>query len=304
MILESAREFLSLLAREIGQNEVRSLLLSLVAWSAAGAAVGFALGFTSYRIFRRSGWYGAVSTSGHWLQRGTGGLVLAACTVLFTGIGIWEGTLRGCEKVVTRTRVGTDLLPAVAGVVADGFAWIDLAMDPGAKFSDAAGQVRIDSFRAGTWELDASRFLGRIDALRSETFRQLLDGFDQEVLKRWPALKGGLTERLLRRTTDTLGTMVLEQKLASELRRHRVDHLHAALRTGLIAEAGRHGEPSTITHPELSRFIHREGILPAILVPTRSLARQQQFIYALAALCICFVPPCVARLCRPRVSPE
>jgi hypothetical protein len=156
------------------------------------------------------------------------------------------------------------------------------------------------AFRADTWELDAPHFLQRIDALRGETFRDLLARFEREVLARSPALKGGLTERLVHQTTQALGAMLLERKLSSELRRYGLDHLHAALRTGLVAEAARRGNPATIDHRDLADFINREGIVPAIVIPVRSLARQQQVIYALVALFVCVATAAVGRLGRPK----
>ncbi|HEX2853405.1 MAG TPA: hypothetical protein VHO24_09215 [Opitutaceae bacterium] len=295
---ESLREFSALLASELGHDEFIALLQSLAVWGLLGAGLGLLLGFASYRLFRQLGWYGAHSTTGRWLQRGVFAAVAATCAVLLGGAGFWEGVHRRCHDVVTRSRIGTDALPVVADLCAEGIVRLDLAMEPGVDASTAAGDARLTAFRAGTWELDAPKFLGRIDTLRGETFRELLAGFERDALDRAPALKGGLTERLLHYTTQNLGTALLEQKLSSELRRRGLDHLHTALRTGLVAEAARTGNPATIGHRDLARFIQREGIVPTLVVPIRSFARSQQNIYALVAAFACIAPAAMSRLCR------
>jgi hypothetical protein len=117
-------------------------------------------------------------------------------------------------------------------------------------------------------------------------------------LKKFPALRGGLTEKLLRQAIQMLGPALLEQKLSSELRRSGLDHLHATIRAKFLAEAARIGDPATLGYRELSDFILREGIVPAIVLPTRAAARQQQVIYILLALFIAVVPAGVCRVCR------
>jgi hypothetical protein len=298
----SLREWLDLVAREIGRDEFIALLKSVALWGCLGAAIGTVFGVAAYRAFRRCGWYAATSTAGRWLQRGLGALVVLLCAALIGGAGVWESIHRRCHDAITRSRIGSDVLTTIADLVAEGFAWIDLALQPGESRSTDATDARVAEFRAGAWEIDAAVFLQRIDALREGTFQGLLAGFEQEVLKKTPALKGGLTEKLLHQTIQGIGPALLERKLSSEMRRRGLDHLQAAIRTRLIAEAARSGNPATIGYRDLSGFFLREGIVPAIVFPIRSLARQQQIIYILLAAGVALVPAGVCRAGRKKAG--
>lgn len=298
----SLREWLDLVVREIGRDEFLALLKSVALWGCLGAALGLVFGVAAYRAFRRCGWYAATSTAGRWLQRGLGAMIVLLCAVLVGGTGVWESIHRQCHDVITRSRIGSDLLPPIADIVAEGFARIDLTLQPAEARSTTAADARVAEFRAGAWEIDASAFLHRIDALREGTFQSLLAGFEQEILKKTPTLQGGLTEKLLHQTIQGLGSALLERKLSSEMRRRGLDHLHAAIRTRLIAEAARSGNPTTIGFRDLSGFFLREGIVPVIVHPIRSFARQQQVIYIVLALCVALLPAGLCRVCRKKMT--
>jgi hypothetical protein len=304
MDLNSIREWTDFIVQEIGRDELTGLIKSIALWGLLGAIVGVVLVVVTYRFFRRLRWYGCTSTAGRWLQRGVCALTLLLCILLIGGAGAWEGVHRKSHDVVTRSRIGTNALPAIADLVAEGFAWIDLTMQAGEKLSPADSESRLEEFRAGEWEVDVPAFLQRIDSLREGVFQDLLTQLEQTVHRNAPALNDGLMGKLLHQTIQMLGPALLEKKLSSELERRGLEHLHVAIRTKLTAEAARSGEPSTISYRELSSFIQREGIVPAVVTPIRSFARQQQVLYVVIAFFLLIVPPVIFRVCRRSVAPD
>lgn len=300
---EAATALLDTIVREIGRTELLALLQAAALWGVLGAVLGFALSFGAYRLFRRLRWYHAVSPSGRWLQRGLFAVVTLVSIVLLGAAGLWEGVHRQCHHTLTRSHLGTDVLPPVADLLADACAWVDLAVQRGGLPTPAALDARLAAFRAGRWELDARKFLQLADSLQEGAFRDLLGRLEQDLLRKSPRLKGGLTEKLLHQAIHGLGPALLENQLSDELRRRGLEHLQESLRTGLVAEAARVGDPATIGYRDLSRLILREGLLPAIEQPVRKFARQQQLLCGVTAVLACLLPAAVFRLCRRKPAP-
>jgi hypothetical protein len=296
----SASGLLNTFLREIGREEFVALLKSSALWGLLGAALGLGFSFATYRGFRRLHWYGATSPAGRWTQRSILGLSALLCSGLIGAAGLIEGVHRECPGVIVRSRIGTDALPAAASLLAEAMVWIDLAAQQGGSLARTAGDPRLAEFRAGTWELDVQAFLGRIDTLRDESFRNILRQLEDMMLERSPGLKDGFTGRILHEAIHGLGPVLLDKKLSDELRHRGLDHLQEAVRTRLLAEAARAGDPATIGYRDLSGFVLRDGLVPAIVAPIRSFARQQQILCAVLAIFVCCVPAVAFRLSRPK----
>lgn len=299
----AAKELLEALIQEIGREEFIAILKAVILWGLAGAILGLVIGFGVYRGFRRLQWYAASSTAGRWTQRTVFVVGTLASILLFGAAGAWEGVRQKCEPVLARSRLGTEGLPVFANYVAESLVLLDLGLQQGSIPDEAAEEAHLAAFRTGTRELDAPGFLQRVGAVRQEVFQQLLRQLEEYLLQEAPALKGGYGEKILHHAVQELGPALLDQKLSQEIRKRNLGPLHVALRDRLVAAAARTGNPATIGYRDLSAFILREGMIPSLVEPVRTFARQQQILYIAIALLCCLTPPPIFRLCRKTPEP-
>jgi hypothetical protein len=299
----TAKELLEALIQEIGREEFIAVLKAAALWGLAGAALGLTFGFGAYRGFRRLRWYAATSTAGRWAQRSAGVLTTLACITLFALAGAWEGVRRQCEPVVLRSRLGTEGLPLIANYVTEALAWVELAFERDRPTDDAAADAQFAAFRNGTREYNPAAILEGGAKLRHEVFQTLLNELEADILENSPALQGTFARDLVHRAIQELGPALLDRKLDEELERRHLAPLRNALRDRLIAAAARTGDPATISHRDLTDFVVREALVPAVVAPVRKFARQQQILCVVVALLCCLTPPPIFRLCRKTPEP-
>jgi len=184
--------------------------------------------------------------------------------------------------------------------VTDAMAWVQAQATPNASTNEVS--ARLDAFRAGTWELHASLFLQQLERLKEGVLTNAIAKIEQSALDKAPRLKGGLAEKLLHQFLGGFGRLLVERKVTSELKGWGADRIYLAVRNKLTAEAAKAGVSETITRSELSRFIVREGIVPGIMGPIRSLARGQQWPLIIIAGAIMILPPLCLRLKKNRFN--
>jgi hypothetical protein len=214
--------------------------------------------------------------------------------------GFWSGAISGSERVLSQSQLATDIFPKIADVIADGMAWIQVRAAHSENLSTNEMSLKLEAFRAGRWELHAVQFKTQLDKFRNDSIVDAINWLERTALERTPKLKGGLGEKLLHKFLHGLGRLLVEKKANSQLRSWGADRVYSAIREQLIAEARKAGDPDTISHPEISKFIVQHGIVPGIMQPIRTTARAQQLPLIGIAVMAMLVPPVCVRLARSR----
>ena len=297
---DSAASWASLVVRELGRSQTAGFLLDSVKWTLLGALCGVLFSVAACVVFSRMGWYDLRMRFARGLRWTVFTAIVLLSTVLFAMAGFWTGAMRGSERVLSKSQLSTEVFPKIADVIADGMAWIQVR----ATLPENAGtnevSLRLEAFRAGEWEVHASQFRQQLDRFRNDTIEDALAKLEQTALERTPELKGGLSEELWHKFLHGLGRLVAEKKAASQLKSWGADRVYFAIREQLVAEAGRAGDPETISRGEISAFIVQAGIVPGIMKPIRTTARAQQLPLIGIALMVMVVPPVCVRLARSR----
>jgi hypothetical protein len=262
--------------------------------------VGILFAILACVIFSRLGWYDLRIRFARGLRWTAFFLTTVLAGFFFALIGSWHGAIRGSERVLTQSQLGTVVFPEIANTIADGMAWVQVqATSPGAT-NDTAWPAQLESFRTDQWELDAPQFFRHLDNLTEEVITNSLVRLEQSALERAPQLKGGLGEKLLHQTLHGLGRPLITRQATSKLKRWGANQVYYAIREKLTPEAALAGNPETIKRSEISRFLIREGLVPGILNPIRTVARSQQIPLLIIGLLVIFVPPACFRLAQSR----
>lgn len=284
---------------ELGRTQAAGFLLDVVKWTLLGALCGVLIAVCACALFSRLQWYDL-----RWRFGGAVRWTLFSATILISAVlfglaGFWSGAISGSERVVTRSRLATDVFPAIADVLADGMAWVQLHAS-GQDTDDARRKQLLEEFRAGKWELRAAQFIEQLETVTEEMVTNLVARLEQSALENTPGLKGTFGEKLLRQFVSGIGRSFIKDRVSGEMKSFGADRVYAAIRDGLAKEASKAGDPQTISHREISTFLVRDGITPAILAPIRSTARSQQIPLVLIALVLIVAPPACIGFARGR----
>ncbi len=286
--------------REIVRSQAAGFVLDLVLWSLFGALLGSALAVVACMVFSRAGWYEMRWRFARSVRRTVFATTGLAAAVLLGLAGFWSGSLHGAERVLTKSQLASGVFPEIGNAIADGMAWIHLHAVSRGNTNEVAMAAALDEFRAGNWELHASHFLAELDGLRLDVTTNFIARLEQSALEHAPRLKGGIGEKLLHKLLGGLGRLLVEKKVASELKHYGADRIYRAIQEQLTTEAAKSGVPETISRRELSEFLVREGIVPGILKPIRSTVRAQQLPLVAITFLVLIAPPLGFRLARSR----
>jgi len=284
--------------RELGRSQGKEFIFDVAKWTLLGAFLGTILAILACLIFSRIGWYEMRWRFAGWLRWSIYVPMVIVSLILFGLAGFWSGVIRGTERVLTKSQLATDVFPKIAGVVADGMAWVQIyATLPGAPNTNEVS-LKLDGFREGKWELHASQFLKQLDEFQEDKIQDAIARLEQTALERTPQLKGGIGEKLLHQLLSGLGRALAEKKVAGELKSWGADKVYLAIREQLTVKAAMAGNPETISREEISTFIVHDGIVPGIMKPVRATARSQQLPLVIIAVLVIVVPPVCIRLAR------
>ena len=297
---DSVSNWVAGILHELARTQAAGFLWDLVVWTSLGALVGALLAILACVIFSRLGWYDLRIR----FARGLRWTVFLLTTVLagffFATIGLWQGAVRGSERVLTQSQLNTVIFPEIANTIADGMAWVQVQANSPGGTNDTEWPARLESFRADQWELDASQFFRQLDSLTEEVVTNSLVRLEQSALERAPQLKGGIGEKLLHQTLHGLGRPLITKQATSKLKHWGANQVYYAIREKLTPEAALAGNSETIKRSEISRFLIREGLVPGILNPIRTVARSQQIPLLIIGLLVIFLPPVCFRLAQSR----
>lgn len=292
--------------REIAATQAHQFFLATVKWTTLGGLAGVTLSLvwiaaTHAAGLFRSGWrYEAWVRWLLWVF-----LVLATAGALSVA-GFWKGVVRGSEQVLLHSQIGTQALPLVGQVAADGMAAIQLYLAETNRSAWSPKEInrRLEAFRDGTWEVNAPGFARDLHLLPAEVATNLLPQLWREAVTRVPQLDQNPMRDFFQQGVRVLEGALSGNRLDGHLEQAGVSAFLKNLREKLVAEAARTGPPETIGRPELAAFMVQEGIVPAILVPIRSFARSQRNLCLLGAALALVGPPLLFRLTCGRVRGE
>ena len=299
---ETQTSWVATILRELGRSQTSGFLLDIGGWTLLGATLGAALALITCIAFSRLGWYDLRWRFARGLRWTTFTAQVLLGAIFFGLAGFWQGAIYGTERVLTQSQLATSVFPEIGNTIADGMAWIQLRATSNRATNDSALTAELEEFRAGKWELHATRFLQELDDFHEATVTNFVAQLEQSALERAPQLKGGLGEQLLHGLLSGLGRRLVEHKLTGELKNYGADRVYKTIRTQLSAEAAKAGAPETISRPEISAFLVRDGIVPGILQPVRFTARAQQLPLLLLGLLVLCAPPICFRLAQKRLA--
>jgi hypothetical protein len=286
---------------EIGKSHAHLLLLAVLKWAALGACAGLAVSVFSTFIFHKLGWYRSAWKHAKWVRWLLWLVTVGAVTVLAGTAGFWKGAVQESEQVLMKSQLGTEVLPVVGDTLADGVAALHVLLtDPAGSDSRISNQIT--AFRAGTWELDAQKFVTQLDRVRTDTVSNLVQSLEAELVRRNPSFQAGLPNKVLHQTLGVFGAALAQNKFDSELKRLGVEPFYHALREKLVAEARRHNAPETISHHEISALLVKEGVMPAVLRPIRSFGLTQFLLFLVLAGCCMVLAPVLFHFTCGRVK--
>jgi hypothetical protein len=299
---DSATTWVTLILRELARTQATGFILDLVKWTLLGAVLGVILAIIACVFFSRLGWYDLRMRFARGLRWTTFGLTVVLAGFFFGTVGMWQGAVRGSERVLTQSQLTTEVFPEIANALADGMAWVQVQ----ATLTDQTNRTELDAqleaFRTEQWELHPSRFLQELDTLTEDVITNSLARLEQSTLARTPQLKGGLGEKLLHQLIHGLGRPLITKQATSKLNRWGASQVYYAIREKLTPEAALAGNPETIKRSEISRFLIRDGIVPGIMNPIRTIARSQQIPLLAIGVLVMVLPPTCIRLARKHLT--
>lgn len=288
---------------ELAATQSHQFIFISFKWAALGAFVGFWVGILAIVAFRKLGWYQSGWRFAGWVRWPIWILGVTACIGLIGSAGFFLGTIRGSEHVMLKSQLGTKVFPLVGDALADGIAGVQVYL---ANTNSASGSnltVQVDGFHRGDWEVDAPKFLHQLDELSAGAASNLIVEVETRLVANRPQLQSGLPNTILHHTLRLLGTVIVEGKIHSQLKRSHLDDFYHGVRDHLVAEAREHGHPETINHPELSAFLIKEVIVPSVMKPIRMFAGSQANMFFLFAILSIVIPPTIFKFTCGRVKP-
>ncbi|MGC3960111.1 MAG: hypothetical protein QM813_19940 [Verrucomicrobiota bacterium] len=191
--------------------------MDLLKGALLGGVLGIVLALVACVVFSKTGWYDLRGRFARGLRWTTFTLTILLAGFFFGIAGLWQGAMRGSERVLTQSQLATSAFPEIGNTLADGMAWIQLRAHSGSN-TDATLTVGLEAFRTGKWELHATRFLQELDDFQATTITNLVVQLEQTALERAPQLKGGIGEQLLHELLNGLARRLVEQKVIAELK--------------------------------------------------------------------------------------
>jgi hypothetical protein len=290
------------LITELARTQTHLFLWATLKGIAVGGIVGLVVGILCLFLANRLGLYRSAWRHERWVR-----WPFWILTVLLSGsfvamAGFWQGAIRGSEIVLAESQFGTRLLPELGRLAADGLAATQVWFSDNTH-SRSNLAARLEAFHAGTWELNAPELVTQLGRVKMEMIDEFLPGLEAQALARFPQLQAEPARTLLRRAGAFLTSALIDPTLNDQVRRVGADRFALALRERLVSEAARAGNPETITQQELSRFLVRDGIIPALMAPIRSFCNSQRMLCLAGFGISIFAPPLVFRLTCGRKRP-
>jgi len=289
---------------ELVASQAHQFLFISIKWAVLGGLLGLVVGILAIIVFRKIGWYRSGRRFAGWVRWSLWLLCVMACTGLVGTAGFFIGVIRGSEHVMLKSQLGTKVFPMVGDALADGIAGVQIYLSETNTVSLSSSNIttQMDGFRRGDWEVNAPEFLRQLDTLSAGAASNLIVQVEANLVANRPQLQSGLPNKLLHHTLRLVGTVIVEAKIQSEVKRWHLDDFYHAVRDRLVTEARKHGRPDTITQPELSAFLVREVVVPSVMKPIRMFANSQIKMFLFLALLSLVMPAATFKYTCGRVK--
>lgn len=210
------------------------------------------------------------------------------------------GILLGTEVVLRHSQIGTDVLPSLGNLMADGMAALHLELEPARHAGKTNGApASMEGFRTNGWQIEVAEFQRRIARVPAEVATNLTARLQAKVSAYSPALATGLNNRLTVELINRLVSALIESKAESELARVGALPLYRAVRHGLPAAAAKSEPAGFLARDQLSTHLIQQGLIPTVMAPVRSLVQVNILVFALLAIVAAVGPLlCLGRVLR------
>jgi hypothetical protein len=258
------------LTREIGGELFAGALL----WTVVGSALGVVLAVACHFLLQAVGGLRWDWPPARWL-RWLSLAMLACCFVPLVGsAGFCEGVLRSTRWALTESPALTEHYPALGSVGADFvgallFAVPRMTSDSAQDNDVGSDEIlqAITDFRNDDWQIDPDQLIATFDDLTSSAVDAVVPDVRAAALEIFPNLGGGWSEKLLDLFLESFGKLLLGLAIDEE-----VLDAGTNVESWLAGAAGREGDPSRVSHRELSLLmvdsmvglVERTVIRPAV----------------------------------------
>jgi len=289
---------------EIVASQAHQLVFISAKWTVLGGVLGLVVAILAMIAFRKLGWYRSGWRFECWVRWTLWILSIASCAGLVATAGFFVGVIRGSEHVMLNSQLATKVFPLVSDALADGVAGVQVYLSDTntAARSNTNIAARIESFRHGEWEVNVPELHGQLDQLGSGATSNLVAEVEVRLVASSPQLQSGLPNKLLHHSLRFIGTVLVQRKLNSELKRTHLDDFYHAVRDRLVSAARAQGGPDTIGRQELSTFLVKEVVVPSVMKPIRIFAGGQVKMFLFLAFLSLVIPVTLFELTCGRVK--
>lgn len=283
---------------QILRTRLHAVMGGLILWGVIGFFSGAFLSVVVSCVLVRMGAIRLAWRHGIWLKMLAIVWIIVTCSVLGCVTGLIEGAFRGVRIVVSESSFRSGVLLPLGAQFSTQIAYMDCLLAQAQQRSNSEDPLKLSHmqeaylkrFREGTAELDVPVFLSRIEHAEATFVQEVL----REGLARIQADKaiktGGLTDTILQRFLPNVIQWGIRRKAKNELDKVGMGECVTQFMENLQEAAAKNGDSATMSFDELTVYSVDHGVIPAIMCPTRSLARGKQIGTGVLALAAIFLP--------------
>lgn len=288
----------SWLFEQILRTRLHAVMGGLILWGIIGFFSGAFLSVVVSCVFARMGAIRLAWRHGIWLKMLAIVWIIVTCSVLGCVTGLIEGAFRGVRIVVSESSFRSGVLVPLGAQFSTQIAHMDCLLAQAQQRRNSEDPLKLSHvqetylkrFREGTAELDVQSFLTRIERAEATFVQEVL----REGLARLQAdntiKKGSLPDAILRRFLPNVIQWGIRRKANSELDKVGMGECVKQFMEKLPEAAAKNGDSATMSFDELTVYSVDHGVIPAIMCPTRKLARGKQVGTGVLAMGAIFLP--------------
>lgn len=289
---------------EIVATQAHQLVFISAKWTVLGGVLGLVAAILALVAFRKLGWYRSGWRFERWVRWPVWILSVISCVGLVATAGFLIGVIRGSEHVLLNSQLATKVFPLVSDALADGVAGVQvyLSNTNAAARTNMNITAQIETFRRGEWEVNVPELHRQLDQLQAGAVSNLVAEAETRLVASSPQLQSGLPNTVLHHSLRFIGTVLVQRKVNSELKRTKLDDFYHAVRDRLVSAARLQGNPDTMGRQELSTFLVKEVVVPSVMKPIRIFAGNQVKMFLFLAFLSLVIPATIFELTCGRVK--
>lgn len=259
--------------RALVENHAAAISWAIAWRTALGGGLGLLLGLAALFGLRAAGALRWDWRHARWVRVLAGVAVVLGFAGAGAGLGFWQGTLRGAQTLIGEGQLASEVLPVVgdagSAMLAGLYVGGELVCEDGQPLAAAQTEqlgTRLGAYVEGEWQMQPEQLRARLGATQRCTIEVASDEAQRWVFARYPQLETNLGEVMVPWLLDQVARQLLAQALESEsvgvYAQPIVDML-----ARLDEAAAREGDPSQLSHAELSGHVVSTALVPLILLP-------------------------------------